>query len=775
MNILTPEQTQSFKNSMHHAGIPSPVDIETVIADGEIRRAKATGENKKNVTYCVYWNEGKPAGWFNHFVTGIQGNWSEVPLVGEDLARFKKIKQNSKSELIQRTKLKNNERAKIARKIWKNASQDINYIRKHPYLKKKRISEFSVGVRRIEKIENSVFFDSDDPKYENKYLNDCLVVPLFGSDQKIYSIQAILPDGKKFFLSGASTAGKFSTIPQSDKNKKIAIICEGYATGMTINHVLGAFVVVSFSSGQIPSVAKIIRQALPEWEIIIAADNDSHGAGIKYANKCTELNCRAWLPEFESYDQGSDWNDYWVVFGDKKLKSDFRRLKNTDTDFPADKPEPPPEITTQETEKPAQIKAKATTQMMPEMFPDVSIKNQVKGTTENLQCMMDFYGITAKFNKISKRTEVSIPWESFSMENGDEASLAELKSLANRNGMPVGLIQDFVVKIADKNSYNPVLDWVLSKPWDGRSRLADLQNTVIVNNEDVELRNILILKWCVGAIKMLAQEMPDMMRSVLVLQGSQNIGKTAWFRALLPKKYQAKYFREGVSLDPNNKDSVLKAISVWIAELGEIDSTFRRDLSSLKAFISMKEDTIRKPYAKAESNFQRRTIFCGTVNPDRFLKDDTGNSRFWVIKALGVVHNHDIDMQQFWAEMYQIWQNGEKCWLDFEESMELEKSNEQYQEIDPIEELIMGHYDFSILKHSTIDRWISATDILREIGVKQETRANVTKVGIILSKIEGMQKKTIKGRPRYLMPEFEIKPIYENNADGFNNNNPDLF
>lgn len=730
--MLTQQQLSSFVDAIKKSGIPSPITIPEFSFES-ITRCKAFGDKKTNLTFCIYENNGNPGGWFHHFKTGIGGTWIYNRDDKNKTSEISFEMMKKRDEIIAKAKAKAVQRADIARDIYQASSTDLDYIRKHQYLINKKISPFAKSLRRISKIDANLFFDKTDSK--TNAINDCLVIPIKNSKDSIISVQIILPDGKKFFLSGAKAQGGFHEL-QSNSDSNVICICEGYATAQSVNQVTDATCIIAFASGQIPAVAKAIRKKYQNHNILIASDNDEHEAGLKAANKCAEFNCVPWIPEFTEGQSGTDWNDYWILNGDDAVLNSFNDklnwLNSPVTDSVADH----------------------NTLMIPEMFPDVNAKMTVKGTKENLEALLKFYGLSARFNKISKRTEITIPWTTFSLENENEASLAEVKSLAVRNEMPYSLIGDYLVSIGDANAYNPVLDWVLSKPWDGIDRLYDLQNTLIVIDDDVSLRDMLVRKWCIGAIKLLAQDELDMVRNVLVLQcEQQNIGKTQWFANLLPKFLRKNYFKEGLVLDPANKDSVLIAISSWIAELGEIDSTFKKDLSRLKSFISMDKDVVRRPFGKASSDFQRRTVFCGTVNQSKFLKDDTGNSRFWVIKCLSVIANHQIDMQQFWRQMYEIWKTGEICWLDDEYRLMLDESNKQHQEIEPIEELIDTYYDFDSNNFLTIEgRWMTSTDVMREIGVKQETRANATKVGAILSSIEGVKKKRTHTGTKYRMP-----------------------
>ena len=116
---------------------------------------------------------------------------------------------------------------------------------------------------------------------------------------------------------------------------------------------------------------------------------------------------------------------------------------------------------------------------------------------------------------------------------------------------------------------------------------------------------------------------------VLVIRGPQGAGKTLFCSRIAMK---AEWFAEGVSIDLDKKDTVIQATSVWIAEMGELDSTLKREQLALKAFVTACCDTYRQPYARVATTKPRRTSFCATVNPQEFLNDETGSRRWWVVE-----------------------------------------------------------------------------------------------------------------------------------------------
>jgi len=157
---------------------------------------------------------------------------------------------------------------------------------------------------------------------------------------------------------------------------------------------------------------------------------------------------------------------------------------------------------------------------------------------------------------------------------------------------------------------------------------------------------------------------------VWTLQGSQGIGKTL---AIRPE-----WLAEGVTLDVRDKDFTLRATSAWIAEL---DRALKREQTTLKAFITAPFDHVRAPYAREATDRPRRTSFAATVNPEQFLQDETGDSRFWVIPVRDINLKSLISLSdewfiQLWAEIYACWKTGFSSFrLTPENRAMLDKSN----------------------------------------------------------------------------------------------------
>lgn len=367
---------------------------------------------------------------------------------------------------------------------------------------------------------------------------------------------------------------------------------------------------------------------------------------------------------------------------------------------------------------------------------------------ENLEEICRRLGVVVRYNVIKKEEELLIPRKGFSQDNQANAALYWLVSKCALFGFPIGKVPEFITLIADSNPYNPVAAWVNSKPWDGVSRLNDLFDTVTTEDSQTDLKNALIKRWMLSAIAAAFSNTGVSAHGVLVFQGKQNLGKTSWVKSLVPDDLNL--VKDSVLLRPDDKDSVVQACSYWLCELGELDATFKKsDIAALKAFITSDKDVIRLPYARKASTFARRTVFFGSVNPKQFLHDPTGNRRYWTVECQALNYTHGLDMQQIWAEVYQMWKEGEQHYLTPDELELLNEHNEEYTVSDPTEDKIATQLDWDAVPAAW--EWLTPTQICERIGIDRATQSDTIKIGIILNKRELLTKK-IKGRKHILCP-----------------------
>ena len=368
-------------------------------------------------------------------------------------------------------------------------------------------------------------------------------------------------------------------------------------------------------------------------------------------------------------------------------------------------------------------------------------------TLENFEALSNFLGVTYAMDVMRGQEIVHIP--GMSVAEGTEANSAvtHMMSQAILAGFPHALVPDFMAMLCAQNPFHPVHQWIAAQPWDGRSRLQAWMDTIDSPNK--RLKEAMMRKWAISAIAALYRPGGVSAHGVLTLLGEQGLGKTSWFLALTPKEYG--FAKDGMILRPDSPDSVRQVTSQWLVELGELDATFKRsDIAALKAFITQASDTYRLPYARKNTVNPRRTVFFASVNDERFLSDNTGNRRYWTIDCRSINYEHSIDMQQFWAEIKTIYDAGETWFLDSDEVLSLNESNEQFTTIDPIAERLADGLDWSADQSKWV--WMTSTAVALAIGISHPLRGDVTRIALLLNQEQRCTTKRSNGVTKKLVP-----------------------
>ncbi len=381
-----------------------------------------------------------------------------------------------------------------------------------------------------------------------------------------------------------------------------------------------------------------------------------------------------------------------------------------------------------------------------------SEKSPLPTTIANLHFILESYGVLVRYNVIKKKIEVLIPGHKGAPDNIDNVVLSYIFSLALLNGMQIGPIPGYIEVVGDNNLYNPVANWIESKPWDGTNRLAAIYATLTVHPEfPVEFKERLIYRWLLSCVAAALTPSGFTCRGVLTIQGSQGLGKTRWIAALVSDPLlRDQVLRLGHHLDARNKDDVISAVSHWIVEIGELDSSFKKDVAALKGFLTNDSDKIRRPYGKADSEYPRKTVFAATVNDHNFLVDTTGNTRFWVLPVVAINHQHGIDMQQLFAQLRIDFERGEQWWLSDSEQAMLESLNSQHRSVSAIRESIEAALEFDPDLKPKIAA-LTATELLKCLGYKNPSNGQCKEANTALRELLG-EPIRIKGYNYWIVP-----------------------
>jgi putative DNA primase/helicase len=373
-------------------------------------------------------------------------------------------------------------------------------------------------------------------------------------------------------------------------------------------------------------------------------------------------------------------------------------------------------------------------------------------TKDNINGVMKTHEIEVRYNVIKKRMEIEIPNMNFIADMKEEASLIEIEDRCINMGIPHTKVRDYLKILAKE--YNPVKEWINSAPWDGRDRLQAFLDSLVTHDSN-QLKEMLMKKWLISCVAAAYEVNGVELEGILVLQGAQGLGKTLWFKRLCD--YDRGWLLEGATLNPSDKDSVKRAVSHWIVELGEIESTFKKsDIDQLKAFVTAKTDELRLPYDRAFTTYQRRTAFYASVNAREFLTDTSGNRRFWVLAVKDIDVNHGVDMQQLWAQVKEtMYVQGQKNWfLSPDERELLNESNEIYRTQSSVEDLLLEHVDFE----SDNIKPVQMTKLLRDLGIKAPRMPDFKEAARVLHE-RGIEPRRSNGKKVY---DMDYKAIDDN-------------
>lgn len=399
--------------------------------------------------------------------------------------------------------------------------------------------------------------------------------------------------------------------------------------------------------------------------------------------------------------------------------------------------------------------------------------NAPLGTLDNVAHLLKELNISARYDVIKKDLQIIIPEQDFILDTAKNDKMNNIISFAMQCKMPYAKLPDFVGTLAARNPYNPVAEWIQANPWDGVSRLGDFYNTVVAKDEDIDpklksFKELLMRKWMISAIA--GAFLPNGVSAggVLVFTGAQFIGKTNWFKNLVPKELGV--LKDGQLLDPKDKDSVHQCVSNWLVELGELDATFRRaEIAQLKAFITKDQDTIRLPYQREPASFARRTVFFGSVNDLTYLNDPTGNRRFWTINTVAINHTHGLPMQQIWAEVYALFKANPapEAWnLTQEENSYLGSLNEIHTVMDPVEEILQENYELNGDLKSPGFHLFTCTEIARVLGYIPPSKRDINAIATALRKFKSKEI-TLHGRRGFVLKPLFDKPGSNKIKDNF--------
>jgi putative DNA primase/helicase len=270
------------------------------------------------------------------------------------------------------------------------------------------------------------------------------------------------------------------------------------------------------------------------------------------------------------------------------------------------------------------------------------------------------------FTHLIERSRTT-PWGHPAGDWNEEDDLMLGEYLLRSYGMSVkatSTLRNGVLMAARSSKYNPVLDLIHSQKWDGVDRLEHWL-TDVYEVEDRPYTRLIGKCFIMGLVKRALQP-GCKFDYMLIIKGEQGLKKSTAFRALAYPFFTDNAIRMG------DKDSLMAMQLVWIAESAELESLNKSETTQIKQFLSAQEDMFRPPYGSQLIRAKRHSVNVGTTNADEFLKDATGDRRFWPLEVKVVNEDLLAGMRlQLFAEALHRLNAGEPYWPNKEQEKTL--------------------------------------------------------------------------------------------------------
>ena len=324
---------------------------------------------------------------------------------------------------------------------------------------------------------------------------------------------------------------------------------------------------------------------------------------------------------------------------------------------------------------------------------------KVKNTLQNLTVILmnDPLLKPLVFNQLLDGMEIKgdVPWRHPSKfwRDADDAQL--ISYVDSHYGTFSARNYDIAVaKVTDDRSYHPIREFIENLPeWDGIKRVDTLLIDYLGADDNEYVRAVTRKTLCAAIKRVLYPGCK--FDSMLVLNGPQGVGKST-----LIAKLAGEWFSDSLNLgDTKDKTAAEKLQGYWILEIGELAGLKKAEVETLRSFLSRQNDIYRAAFGKRATPHLRQCVFFGTTNAESgYLRDTTGNRRFWPVKTpgTGIKHSWDLTPElicQIWAETLVYVKQGEKLYLSAELEALSKAEQREAMESDEREGLVRLYLD----------------------------------------------------------------------------------
>ncbi|MEY8173309.1 VapE domain-containing protein [Burkholderia multivorans] len=322
--------------------------------------------------------------------------------------------------------------------------------------------------------------------------------------------------------------------------------------------------------------------------------------------------------------------------------------------------------------------------------------------------------------------------------------------LSQRYGLSVrtDIVMNSVLLVADDTHFHEVREYLDGLTWDGVPRVRSMPSTYL-RVADSEYVQLAFMKWMIAAVARV-MEPGCKVDNVLILEGKQGHRKSTALKVLAG----APWFTD-TPIQIGNKDTYAVLAGKWVIELAELDSLNKADSSAVKSFFATAVDRFRNFYGKRATDVPRQCVFAGSVNFDTYLKDESGNRRYWPLRVGGLV---DIDgivavRDQLWAEAVHLYRSGVVWHVTEEERPLFEIEQAERYEGDVYEDKIAKALEF--VARTTMEEILS--DVLK-LDTSKWTLPEQRRIGKALKSLGWVRKRESTGTRGWYYVREEHEP-----------------
>lgn len=233
----------------------------------------------------------------------------------------------------------------------------------------------------------------------------------------------------------------------------------------------------------------------------------------------------------------------------------------------------------------------------------------------------------------------------------------------------------------EKHKYHPIINYIESLVWDGVGRIDNLLIDYFGAEDNVYSKAAIRKTLCAAVARVF--EPGVKFDTALILVGDQGTYKSTFV-----KKLGRDWFSD-TFMTVQGKEAFEQIQGAWLIEIAELSGLKKAEVEVIKHYISKREDSFRPAYGRVVETYKRQCVFFGTTNDKDFLRDPTGNRRFMpidvrkeFIKKDVTIDLTDNEIDQIWAEAYELYKNGEALYLSGEEESLAKIEQCKHSEVD---------------------------------------------------------------------------------------------